>query len=685
MAQAVIGALRVNLGIDSAAFDKGLKGAEAGLGKFGATVTKGLVALGAAATAAATAIAVAMRGVINEADNLGKMSQKIGIPVEELSRLKHAAELSGLSLDQMSTAVGRLSRNMADVAAGAGGTAARAFDQLGISVTNADGSLRSSTQVMAEMSDRFAAMPDGAEKTALAMQLMGRSGAEMIPMLNGGSEALRAMMAEADQLGIVISTRTAKAAEAFNDNMDRVRKAISGIVIQLTAEMLPHLERFSEALVDVAKNSDLLKSASESLTTFLKYVVDVAIQAAAAVRSITAEISGLGEAVSRMSSGDFSGAWDAFLAGQRESLRLFAEQKAMRDELWKTPQKPLVIGPNGPGGAAPDTGPGSSLGGNSSLPNVIRGRGSPIQQGGGLVQVGSQMVGVREPTPVHVIGGLSPRDIPESVRVGLNQSKVGSLDDIIMSAADMGVSATRAGIPYASKTVNGVIGLADDVRAFDANAVGAIGSSNKLLSGIHSHLTKGSLESSYTPTTGTSVFRYNPGGSLSPKSSSDWSDDFGADGMSSVKYTTDKDDTVPILKDGVTVSSSTLDVLRKSFTELQGIRSTLESRTMLVIPAGSVLPEGLDLPGFARGGSFTVGGSGGLDSKLAMMMLSPGERVDITPRGQDRGGAGGEVNVYNTYNVPVDNRPESINTQLLSWQIARSVQGGQQMSMRAGR
>lgn len=244
-----IGSLFVSLGLDSAQFGKGLKGARTGLQKFGSAVKTGMKAVGVAVAGAATAMGLAVKGTIDAADKMSKAAQKFGVPIEELSRLKHAADLSGVSFEGMGTGLRRLSQNMNDAANGVG-EGLEAFEQLGIKVTDADGKLRSTTDVMAEMADRFNAMPDGAEKTALAMDLMGRSGTDMIPLLNGGSEALRGMLAEADQFGQVFTQEMGSSAEAFNDNITRLKGTFASLTAAIAADLLPHLERFSQWAVD---------------------------------------------------------------------------------------------------------------------------------------------------------------------------------------------------------------------------------------------------------------------------------------------------------------------------------------------------------------------------------------------------------------------------------------------------
>ena len=124
MADAVIGALRVLLGVDTAAFSGGLDEASAKLKKFGKELSGDL---GKAATVAAAAMAGVAAGVtvavtksIDRMDELSKLSQKIGVPVEKLSELKLAAELSDVSIEALSKSFSKLSTAM--VAAAAGGT-----------------------------------------------------------------------------------------------------------------------------------------------------------------------------------------------------------------------------------------------------------------------------------------------------------------------------------------------------------------------------------------------------------------------------------------------------------------------------------------------------------------------------------------------------------------------------------
>lgn len=312
---ATIGALRVVLGADTVAFEDGLKRAQSRMADVGATIAKTAAAMGVAVAAAATALGFAIKGAVDEADKLGKLAQSVGVPVDELSRLKHAADLSGVGIEELGKSVGRLSKAMSEVAGGGTGPAAEAFRALGITVTNTDGTLRSSTEVMTDIAARFGKIEDGAGKTALAMAIFGRAGADMIPLLNQGADALRSMMNEADQLGIVITDRTAKAAEAFNDNLTRLGKVKDGIILKITEHLLPGLESMSNSLVDVAKNTNFAASVGDTLSSWLVSSAALVIRLSSLYERFTANLLVLRNVISLVASGELIAAMDAFRAG----------------------------------------------------------------------------------------------------------------------------------------------------------------------------------------------------------------------------------------------------------------------------------------------------------------------------------------------------------------------------------
>lgn len=250
MADAVIGALRVALSLDSAQFSTGLKRATGSLDRFARVSKVAFAAVAAAGVAAAFALGTAVKRAADHADALSKTSQKIGLTVEALSRLEFAAKLSDVSLEQLSTGLGKLSQNLFEVASGRGEQARTSFEALGISVKDAAGNIKATDVVLLEIADRFSRMEDSGVKTALSMNLLGRSGRELIPLLNEGSVGLKRYADESDRLGVTIDTKTAKASERFNDALTRVQFALDGVSNRLLEAVLPYMEDFAGLIED---------------------------------------------------------------------------------------------------------------------------------------------------------------------------------------------------------------------------------------------------------------------------------------------------------------------------------------------------------------------------------------------------------------------------------------------------
>lgn len=279
MASSVIGALRVNLGLDSAQFSKGARKGQNEIQKFGAKIAK----IGAAASIASTGMALLIKGQLDSADALSKASQKYGVPIEQLSAYGYAAEMAGVSQESLATGLRKLSQGMSEAFKG-NKAGVEMFEDLGVSVTNAAGEMRSTDDVMKDVADALAQMEDGAEKTALAVKLFGRAGADLIPLLNGGSEGLSKMVAEARSLGLVIDGKTGKAAEEFNDNLTRLQKTFGGLVVQIMAQLAPALERISAWAVEATA---AFRNLSPMTQKFLSW-------AAAAVVVVGPLLTGLG-------------------------------------------------------------------------------------------------------------------------------------------------------------------------------------------------------------------------------------------------------------------------------------------------------------------------------------------------------------------------------------------------------
>jgi len=248
----------------------------------------------------AGAFASWIKGAINAADEANKLSQKIGIAVKEIGGLQLAFQQGGVDADSMQTALAKLNKNIA-----AGDTA---FKALGVSTKNADGSLRSTTSVLADIADRFAGTENNANKTAMAIEIFGKSGAALIPVLNAGGDSIREFQELAQQLGLTLSEETALAAEKFNDTLELISMGSRGIANQVMAELLPTLQSLAGEFLNLMTQGGNLKGVADVISAGLKGLFSAAVIGVEIFRTLGNTIGATAAGIVAFASGDFKGA-----------------------------------------------------------------------------------------------------------------------------------------------------------------------------------------------------------------------------------------------------------------------------------------------------------------------------------------------------------------------------------------
>ena len=183
-------------------------------------------------------------------DEIQKMALRTNFSTESLSELKHALELSGAGLDTLEKASKKLSKAMIDANDGLE-TYKRAFDKLGLSTE--DLLKLSPEEQFNTVAEALAGLEDETLKVALAQDLFGRAGTQLLPMLAQGTEGIAAMKQEAHDLGLVFSQEAADSAAEFNDNITRLKGAFTGLLNELAKALMPVLEALIPVLVDVVK------------------------------------------------------------------------------------------------------------------------------------------------------------------------------------------------------------------------------------------------------------------------------------------------------------------------------------------------------------------------------------------------------------------------------------------------
>lgn len=215
---------------------------EGGAGMFGAakTLAQGPLGVAAAGAAVLTSLAVVGEKVAKEAGEIKRSASKLGMDTNIFQEVAAGAKDSGVPLETMSALVGRLNRQLWEAGKGAKGSV-KAFEDVGIKTKDAAGKIRPVQAVLMDIADKFAALPEGPERGALAMKLFGKSGLEAVPWLGKGSARLKEFADDAKKFGTIIDKETIKLATEYKDAKRDIGEALEGLEVQIGSTVLPAL------------------------------------------------------------------------------------------------------------------------------------------------------------------------------------------------------------------------------------------------------------------------------------------------------------------------------------------------------------------------------------------------------------------------------------------------------------
>lgn len=239
---ATFGDLVVRLGLDKSGFDRGIAGAKSTLTtlKSVAVPVAGAVAALAAATgAAALAFKEFVAPSFEALDVLGDLSNRLGVSTDKLAALQHAAKMSGIEQDSLTQATGKFLNTLSDAANGTK-SAAAGFTALGLKASDLK-NLALDDQFVA-VARAFENIKNPADRIRIAMDLFGKSGAQMLQLLNGGATELIATLEDAHALGIAPSNEEVARIQRANDALDRMSAAWTGIANTVAIEVAPAVE-----------------------------------------------------------------------------------------------------------------------------------------------------------------------------------------------------------------------------------------------------------------------------------------------------------------------------------------------------------------------------------------------------------------------------------------------------------
>ena len=233
-------ALRQVLALFETKFDdKELKEGEKSTNKATDALKKLATVVGSAALV--VGIKSLVEDIRSAGDNLDKTSKQLGTTTAELQEMRHAANLSGVAAGQFDQALRLLGKN-ADMAAQGGKLQSELFERLGVKLKDTEGKMRSVSELLPDIADGFKNNVPDSEKLGVSLQILGRAGAQLLPMFEDGAEGVAKMRAEVAALGGGVSEEAVQASVELTDNMARFDLAMLSVKSRIVAFLIPAID-----------------------------------------------------------------------------------------------------------------------------------------------------------------------------------------------------------------------------------------------------------------------------------------------------------------------------------------------------------------------------------------------------------------------------------------------------------
>jgi len=254
MAQIIAANLLVEMGMSLARMEADLGQAKAMLQKFATGATKILTGIGVGLSVAG--LAAFTRETSASIQAMERQAQTVGMTVQQFKQWQYAAKLADVEVTTLTRGIRQLDRQML-MASQNTGRAQDVYRQLGISVKDSSGYLKSNETILLELASVFERMPNDTTKSAFAMALFGRAGADMIPVLNQGKKQLQEWLKEADRIRGVLSPELVRRAEAVEQAWKKMDFWFQANRVQLFSGMSKALVAVADALSILAVRSKL--------------------------------------------------------------------------------------------------------------------------------------------------------------------------------------------------------------------------------------------------------------------------------------------------------------------------------------------------------------------------------------------------------------------------------------------
>jgi hypothetical protein len=246
-----------------------------------------------------------VEGVEDAAVGADHMAQRLGVSTDAVQELGYAASRSGSSADELQVGMQHLAKGLEEAHRTGTGPFVDALGKLKLSLNDPAIKSNDLDKMLMEIADRFADMPQGAEKTALAMELFGRSGTTLIPLLNKGADGIGELRREAERLGVVINEQDIRALEELRGEQKLLSGALTGLRNQIAIALVPAMRKAVSAISEwvmanrawlkekIVRAIDLLSSAFGVLVRAISVAYDMIKTVTDALERLFPTIDGL--------------------------------------------------------------------------------------------------------------------------------------------------------------------------------------------------------------------------------------------------------------------------------------------------------------------------------------------------------------------------------------------------------
>ena len=271
-------------------------------------------------------------------------STRLGLSVQQLQEWNHAAESSSATAEDLAAGIKGMSKSMAGMQ-DATTASTKALKKFGVSATD------STDTALTKIAEGFSKLQDGPLRTALALDIFGKAGEKLIPLLASGAEGIAAMKKEAHELGIVFSDEAAAAAKQFNDELDRIAKISRGTRQQITEGLLPSLNAIASTFLDIVKEKDSFKDFGDGVGQVLLFVTGMAIKSVATFKAFVVLMAGMSQILNQTSLKGIKEQWK-LMTSEIDKLGDEANQRLADLEARYNKNKAGFMGPPAPPKAA---------------------------------------------------------------------------------------------------------------------------------------------------------------------------------------------------------------------------------------------------------------------------------------------------------------------------------------------